>query len=301
MHSDTSAPWRIDCHNHPDWHGHDLEAFLRNMDACGIERTWLLSWECPPNDWAGTYNAVTHGALLGQAGEGPIPFARGLSYVERAPERFVLGYCPDPQRPDALDRLAAAVEIYGARVCGELKVRLAYDNPDVLRLFRFCGERKLPVILHLDDPRPGERAYPRRDYWYGGSIHALERALRACPETIFLAHAPAFWACISGDYTPDGPSYPEGPVTPGGELPRMLRTYPNLYCDLSAGSGRRALQRDPAFAKEFLQEFGDRLLYGRDFFDNDLWTFLEGLEPGEDLLRRIGRENALRLVPDRTG
>ncbi len=37
----------IDAHNHPDWHGHDLAKFLANMDANGIDVTWLLSWEAP--------------------------------------------------------------------------------------------------------------------------------------------------------------------------------------------------------------------------------------------------------------
>ena len=35
----------IDAHNHPDWHGHNLEKFLANMAQNGIDKTWLLSWE----------------------------------------------------------------------------------------------------------------------------------------------------------------------------------------------------------------------------------------------------------------
>ncbi len=37
----------IDAHNHPDWHGYNLEKFLANMAQHGIEKTWLFSWECP--------------------------------------------------------------------------------------------------------------------------------------------------------------------------------------------------------------------------------------------------------------
>ena len=37
----------IDAHNHPDWHGHDLDKYLVNMDQYGIEKTWLMNWECP--------------------------------------------------------------------------------------------------------------------------------------------------------------------------------------------------------------------------------------------------------------
>lgn len=62
--------------------------------------------------------------------------------------------------------------------------------------------------------------------------------------------------------------YPSGKVLPGGKLIEMLHTYPNLYCDLSTGSGLNALKRDSEFAKKIILEFQDRLLYGRDYFDN---------------------------------
>ena len=139
----------IDAHNHPDWHGHDREKLLANMDEHGIDKTWLFSWEAPIDDYDPGYNHVVPGPLLG-ATTGPIPFTRCLAYKEHAPDRFVLGYAPDPRRPDAVDKLRAAVEIYGVQVCGEIKLRMMYDNPDALRLFRFCGEYGLPVTVHID-------------------------------------------------------------------------------------------------------------------------------------------------------
>ncbi|NOZ22072.1 MAG: amidohydrolase family protein, partial [Planctomycetes bacterium] len=42
------------------------------------------------------------------------------------------------------------------------------------------------------------------------------------------------------------------------------RKYPNLYGDLSAGSGSNALARDPEHGYEFVDEFQDRLLMGID-------------------------------------
>jgi predicted TIM-barrel fold metal-dependent hydrolase len=47
-----------------------------------------------------------------------------------------------------------------------------------------------------------------------------------------------------------------------------------------------------------LIEFQDRLLYGRDYFDNRLQEFLNTLELPESVLSKIYAENALRLVPD---
>lgn len=45
----------------------------------------------------------------------------------------------------------------------------------------------------------------------------------------------------------------------------LLRAYPNLYADLSAGSGFNALNRDHQFAYSFLDEFQDKLMYGTDY------------------------------------
>jgi predicted TIM-barrel fold metal-dependent hydrolase len=183
------------------------------------------------------------------------------------------------------------------RVYGELKLRMMYDNPDALRIFRFCGEKNLPVIVHLDYEFDTGAKYPRPSWWYGGGIEPFERAVRKCPETSFLGHAPGFWAHISGDNQYNKNAYPTSKVVPGGKLISMLRQYPNLNCDLSAGSGLNALKRDPEFAKDFLLEFQDRILYGRDYFENAHQEFLNGLELSEKVLAKIYSGNALRLVP----
>lgn len=281
----------IDAHNHSDWHGHDLPKFLQNMADFQIDKTWLLSWESPPDEYDPTYNYV---CLSGE--RGPIPFERGLAYFQQAPEKFVLGYAPDPRRPDSIDRLQAAVEIYGVRVCGELKLRMMYDNWDALRMFRYCGERGLPVTVHLDYEFNTGAKYPRPNWWYGGGIDAFERAVRSCPKTNFIGHAPGFWAHISNDDLYYQEPYPKGPVVTGGAVTRMLRTYPNLFADLSAGSGLNALKRDPSFARDFLVEFQDRLLYARDNFNNDLQVFLQTLALPEAVWTKLASANAERLI-----
>lgn len=284
----------IDCHNHPDWHGHNLEKFLANMAANNIDLTWILSWECPPDEADPSYHGVM--PPIGDR-DYPIPFSRCLSYIERAPEKFVLGYAPDPRRPEAIDQLEAAMSIFGVRVCGEIKLRMMYDNPDALRMYRFCGEKGLPVTVHIDYELSSGRSYPRPNYWYGGGMEAFERAVQACPGTAFLGHAPGFWAHISGDDQFDKCSYPKGPVVPDGKLIEMMRQYPNLYCDISAGSGHNALARDPAFARDFLLEFKDRVLYGRDYFDSVHQELLGSLNLPADVLEMIYSGNAKRLVP----
>lgn len=284
----------IDSHNHPDWHGHDLDKFLSNMKTNNIDKTWLLSWDCPADEYTPDYNST-----FLEAGSGnPVPFSRCLSYKERAPEKFVLGFAPDPRRPGAIDKLKAAIEIHGVKIYGELKLRMMYDNPDAVRMFRFCGEAGLPVVVHIDYDIGRVQKYPRPNYWYGGGMEAFERAVKACPDTLFLGHAPGFWAHISKDELYKTEYYPEGPVIPGGKLVNMLRTYPNLYCDISAGSGINALKRDPEFGKNFLIEFQDRILYGRDFFDNNHQEFINAAGLPDEVREKIYYKNSLKLVPE---
>lgn len=283
----------IDAHNHPGWSGHNCTRFLANMRQTRIHVTWLLSWECPVDEYDPNYNAA-----FGHIDPfGPVPFSSCLSYAERAPGKFVLGFAPDPRRPDALDRLRAAIDIHGVRVYGELKLRMMYDNPDALRVFRFCGEKGLPVIMHFDYDMGSGAPYPRPNWWYGGGVDCLERVLKACPKTTFLGHAPGFWSHISGDNQYNRIAYPTGKVKPGGALIRLLRQYPNLYCDWSAGSGFNALNRDRPFAREFALEFQDRLLYARDSFGNGHQELLRKLRLPATVTRKILAGNALRLVP----
>ena len=282
----------IDAHNHPNWHGHDADRILANMEVHGIDQMWLFTWEVPATD----YNPSNH-AVLPPGGTG-IPLEDVLSVGRAAPDRFVLGYMPDVKRPDAIDRLKAAVEVHGIRVASELKQRVLFDDPDALAVYRFCGERKLPITIHLDYPIAAGYRYPRPNWWYGGSLDSFERAVAACPETIFIGHAPGFWAHISGDDRALTESYPKGPVLPGGRVPRLLDTYPNLYADLSAGSGLTAISRDPAFGKEFLIRYQDRLLFARDYFDGRLMAFLKSLDLEPAVYDKIACRNAQRLLGD---
>lgn len=48
----------IDAHNHPDWWGKDHDQMIRDMDAYRIDKTWILSWECPANEYDPNDNCV---------------------------------------------------------------------------------------------------------------------------------------------------------------------------------------------------------------------------------------------------
>jgi predicted TIM-barrel fold metal-dependent hydrolase len=285
----------IDAHNHPDWYGYDITGFLSNMDMYDIDKTWVLSWECPEDEYDPFYRSVVPGSVS-KTDCGPIPFSRCVSYAQQAPDRFVPGYAPDPRRPFAIDKLKSAIDSFGIKICGEIKLRMVYDDPDALRMFRFCGEKGLPVTVHIDYELADNIGGIRPNWWYGGGIEAFERVLSKCPDTVFLGHAPGFWAHISGDDLYDKCAYPKGKIIPGGKLIELLKKHRNLYCDLSAGSGLNALKRDPGFAVGFIDEFQDRLLYARDSFDNQHQGFLDGLVLSDDILAKIYYVNALKLI-----
>jgi predicted TIM-barrel fold metal-dependent hydrolase len=293
----------VDSHQHVFWHGRDDAGLVADMDAHGIALAWLLTWEIPP--WPAYEDNFVYNALLNPAHVRPdgshagIPLSDLLIAKRRYPDRFVLGYCPDPALPDAPALFEAACRVHGVRVCGEWKFRMPIDDPRCLELFRAAGRMNAPVVLHLDvpyrpDPATGMPVYQPR--WYGGTVDNLERALRSCPETTFIGHAPGFWREISGDAGARPEEYPAGPVTPGGRLYRLFDTYPNLFADLSAGSALAALRRDEAHARAFLTRYADRLLFGRDYYGGDLLAFLSSLHLPADVIGRIQHGNAERLL-----
>jgi hypothetical protein len=282
----------IDIHCHPRWIGHNGARMIANMAAAGIERAWLLSWEVPEREMSPDYYSSLDPTGIG------IPFGEVIEVAQRYPDRFILGTTVDPRDPQAHQRLKAAVDIHRVRVFGEFKLRLRYDDPDALRLFQYCGELGLPVIFHLDVTFPRQGVASSRQWWYGGGIENIETALRLCPQTQFLGHAPGFWREISADADQEPLAYPAGkPIAGRGKLLQFLEKYPNLNCDLSAGSGYTALSRDLGFTRKFLIEYQDRMFFGRDEFSNRLYDLLIALGLPESVLGKILAGNALRLVP----
>ncbi|MAE60553.1 MAG: hypothetical protein CMJ49_04250 [Planctomycetaceae bacterium] len=174
------------------------------------------------------------------------------------------------------------------------------DDPRSIELFRAAGRLSCPVVLHMDvawlvgdDGRP---QYQSR--WYGGSVENLHRAMIACPDTIFIGHAPGFWRAISGDAESDPALYPSGPITPGGRLHELFDQHANLWADLSAGSGMNALKRggdDRAAA--FIERYADRLLFGRDCYGGDLIRYLDSLPLNDTTRQYVYCQNARRLIP----
>jgi predicted TIM-barrel fold metal-dependent hydrolase len=165
--------------------------------------------------------------------------------------------------PDSIFDLMAEYKEMGAVSVGELAINEWIDSPLLTAIFTAAEKLGLPVTFHMS-PEPG--------YAYGicdkPGLLLLEQALRSFPQLKFIGHSQTFWLEISADAPKAGNEARSktgtGPVVPGGAVPRLLDTYPNLYCDLSAFSGYRAITRDEGFGLMFMEKYQNRLMYGSD-------------------------------------
>lgn len=187
--------------------------------------------------------------------------------ADKYPERFTWFCNIDPRQghnsqDSDFTQYIAVCKANGAKGVGEICSNLYFDDPLVLNLFRQCEACDMPVIFHIGN----------KGHDYGlideFGLPRLEKVLQMFPKLKFLGHSQKFWSEISGDLTPDQrKGYPTGKVVPGGRIVELMRKYPNLCGDLSAGSGYNAVSRDPQFGYEFIEEFQDRLFYGTDICD----------------------------------
>jgi predicted TIM-barrel fold metal-dependent hydrolase len=179
----------------------------------------------------------------------------------------------------------------GARGLGEHKCGVPISDPRNMDVFRACAEAGFPALVHIDNMRNMDTP----------GLPGLAKVLEAFPTLNILGHAQGFWSNISGNATQaEHQQYPKGPVTKGGALDTLMDRYPNLYCDLSAGSGHNAIARDPAFGREFVLRRASRLVFGTDYLADGQEVPQFGLYKQLDLppavQETVFRGNAKRLL-----
>jgi len=261
---------------------------LRQMDALGIAKAVILPLGMTPECFM-------------------LPFSTedALATYRRHPDRIIPFCNVDPRSghsPEVDFRwLLADWKAQGVRGLGELTANLPFDDPMCINLYRQCAEVGLPIIFHLA-VRVGYGLYGVADEM---GMPRLERVLQECPDTTFIGHAMAFWAEIASNVEEETRGgYPEGPVAGPGRTPELLARYPNLYGDLSAGSGFNALHRDPEFGYRFLEEHQDKLLFGTDIChvnqEVEIFPWLNAALAEGKITRtcyeKIGWKNAAKLL-----
>ena len=250
---------------------------LVKMDELGIEKACLLPIENPEET---DYYVTT---------------AQVIAAARRHPDRLIPFCNIDPRRREAssfdpLPMIKSYVE-RGCRGFGESLSGLWVDDKRLQKIYAACGELGIPILIHMD-------RYRNRDYI---GLPRLERMLRKFPETVFIGHATHWWSEISADVTrEDLQGYPRRKVVPGGRVDYLLQNYPNVYGDLSAGSGDNAMTRDREFARSFLERNQDKLLFGTDLvYKGQKVPNAEHLQNSgitKEALEKIGFKNAQRLL-----
>jgi len=148
----------------------------------------------------------------------------------------------------------------GCKGVGEVMPNLPWNDPRVQNLLRHVERIGFPLIFDVTGRLNG--GYGIYD---DPGMPQLEDCLNRFSGLLFVGHGPAFWAEISALRNPaDRFGYPDYPVADEGRVAQLLRNYPNLAVELSAGSGANAMLRDPVYAASFLNEFYDRVMFGTD-------------------------------------
>jgi len=223
---------------------------------------------------------------------------QALADCSRYPDRLIPFANMDPRRGtnDGKYDFYPVLKEYvdqGCRGFGEILANLPTNDPRMKGIYRACGRLGLPVVFDFRLSTEGVIEPV-------GLPH-LEECLREFPETIFVGHGPGWWAEIAADPTPEDKNrYPRGPVRSPGRACELLERYPNMYADLSADSGYNALDRDRAFAREFLIRHHRKLLFGTDWFaryrETRLIGLLEDLDLPAEAKGAIYEGNARRLL-----
>jgi predicted TIM-barrel fold metal-dependent hydrolase len=239
----------IDIHQHVNYAGRSNTVLLAHQRAMGVAKTILLPAGRPLNR-PSTNNGASNGLEAKCFGN-----EECYQLAREYPAEFAFAANEVPDIPEAVEEIGKFLKL-GAVAIAEQKFAIDCDSPDMQRLYELAGEYRVPILMHWQ--------YQRFNYGFERFYKMLEKF----PQTKFIGHAQTWWANIDAAYRDDAKNlYPKGKVTPGGLTDRYLRDYPNMYGDLSAGSGLNALTRDEEHARAFLRRHQDKLVYGSDCDD----------------------------------
>lgn len=316
---------RIDAHLHVNFEGLTVDRLIEYLDTNRFDCCWLLTWEeIKPGEWP--YQHLSAKEVFECYARYPsriIPFYAPDPHSAIAASAFLeyyrKGFKGFGELKATLSWISPQVRsaLNGLR---NLRVPVVFHMEEPYASMSPINDRSIIetfLIKCVETSRLG--AMPKRildllsnnyDWvleWrnrrtsqfpgYMADMAELELILQDYPTINFIGHGPLFWKHISAFVEKDGPAYPQGPVKEEGYLCRLLRTYPNLYADISAHSGFNALARDRNFARAFLAELSNKILFGTDNCSLGLEDLIKTLGLSKNTLRNIMGEVAVRLIP----
>ena len=265
----------IDFHQHTNYRGRSDDALAAHQRAMGVSRTVLLP----------------AGSRYGLAAD-----ARGNDSVAalsgRYPQEFVYFANELPDIAETRQVLEKYLKS-GARGIGEQKFPVECDSAAMQLVYSIARDFDVPVLLHFQHEA------------YNLGIERFHEMLEKFPGVTFIGHAQTWWGNIDAAHD-QAVMYPKTPVTPGGVTDRLLSDYPNVYGDLSAGSGLNSMLRDEEHARGFLARHQDRLVWASDCNDSAAngpdciggksQAAVRRLAPDDAAVRKILHDNAARLL-----
>ena len=265
----------VDIHQHTHYAGRTDETLFEHQKAMGVTRTVLLPAGSKLGLDADCYGNDSVVAL-----------------AKHYPDSFIYFANEVPDLPEAKSVLEKYLTM-GARGIGEQKFPVDCNSPAIELVAQIARHFHVPVLLHFQHNK------------YNTNYLRFHTILEKYPQVNFIGHAQTFWGNIDASHKQDV-LYPKGPVTSGGYTDRILSDYPNMFGDLSAGSGLNALQRDENHARAFLLRHRKKLMYGSDCDDHigagpkcsgsQCLAALRRLVTDETALKDILAGNAKRVI-----
>jgi len=265
----------IDIHQHTDYTGRTDEQMIAHQRKMGVTHTVLLP--------AGRF----YGLEAGASGND-----RVQEVARRLPQEYSFFANEVPYLSDAREVIAAGLKAGGCGI-GEQKFMVDADSRAVQIVAEIAQEFGVAVLLHFQSNR------------YNTSFERFHKIVEKFPTVNFIGHAQTWWANIDAK-ADQAVLYPKGPVTAGGITDKLLSDYPNVFADMSAGSGLNAMLRDEEHTRGFLARHQDKLLYGSDCNDSigegpkcsgsQMLATIRRLAPNKAAERKILFENAKRVL-----
>ncbi len=265
----------IDIHQHTHYWGRSDEDLIRHQRALGATRTILLP--------AGS----KYGLEADCYGNDSV-----LALARKYPKEFVFFANEVADLSDARPAIEKFLKA-GAIGIGEQKFFVDCDSKHIELIAALARDYDVPVLMHFQHGK------------YNTGFERFHKMLEKFPKVNFIGHAQTWWGNIDRNHD-QTVLYPKGKLTPGGLTDRWLADYPNLYGDLSAGSGLNALLRDEEFTQAFFTRHQDKLMYGSDCQDADTKVkecsgikcleAVRRLSPNRKVERKILFENARRVL-----
>jgi hypothetical protein len=222
----------FDIHQHTHYHDRTDEHLVAHQQAMGVTRTILLP-AGTPTDKPSTHQGRSNG-LAARCGS----TETCMKISQKNPQAYLWG----ANEVTDLESAPAEIEKWlklGASIIGEQKFSVECDSMHSQKLYELAAAYQVPILLHF------------QHLTYNLGYDRFHTMLAKYPKTTFIGHAQTFWGNIDQAHE-QKVMYPKTKVAPGGLTDRYLADYPNLYADMSAGSGLLALTRDEEHTTAFL-------------------------------------------------